>query len=262
MKKINLILLAGILFTILACNKVDNEVSEQSNTENISLRDDTSPNPILYADYQWISYIIAGMLYEDVDDKYRSQFIEISETTGVVRLNTLLENPEFYSDFASLAYFYFAEESNAQTGGDDVRALTPTNKPPRPPRGIAGDINENAYVDLFLNEISNYDCSEIYLPKVLNFDDRDWTITSTAHPLDTDSTSDGYKWMELVSGKGEEKVEVSNVLVNDEYVEDNYNIIVTRPTPTTGPTIPSFAEDCRFRNNHSEVDFSQFLNQD
>jgi len=253
MYKTNIILFAILLFIFSSCNNTLDENTMIYNNQNIEQR--SQVDPILCADLQWTAYIIAGMLYEDEDDLFRSEFIDYSESGGTVYLSTLFENPDFNSRFTELTFFYFEEESGI---GID-KATRPTNKPAKPPRGIID--GDEVQANFFLTAVKSYDCTEIYFPKELDFDNAILSITSTAHPLNTALNNEGYKW-ELNTGVKGDYIDVMNVDVDNEYVDDNDNVIVARPVPPLFPVPSQTLGDCGFLSKNNSVDFTIFLSQD
>ncbi len=248
MNKINLALFTGALLLFFACDNTMHDNTVEDKNQSIALR---SPvGPVLYADLQWVSFIISGMLLEDESDSFRSQFKRISESSGTVPLSELFDDPKFDSRFSELAYFYFEEEAGIDING----AIAPKNKPAKPPRGI---VNEGIQATLFLAAVKSYDCTEIYFPEEITFNNLSWAITSTGHPLNTDLTNEGYLWKLSLNQGG--FLNVLYVNVDNDYVDENGNIIVARLMNTITANL---SDDCGFLSNNSDIDFTVFLNQE
>jgi len=247
MKRSYLIVLMSSIFFFTACEK---EQSIQSNSEEeILLRnsDEISlERDILEAQMQWVSFTISGILLEDDQNVFRNQFQAISESEDrTIFLSELLEDEVFSDRFSLLSEFYFLDDTDIDAGN----ATRPTNKPPKPPVGIPSDEVQYTF---FIDAVQEFDCIEVYLPNILDFEADPLKILSSAHPLTNDDDNTAY----LNHIKQNEREAVLNVditkVMND---FGDQNIILVRPISSRNTTTLSSCDYSQFEVN----EFSEFL---
>ncbi len=248
------------LCVILASCQRDNEALifnqetkltvQKNDSKGYQIPTESSRNPfttasakILEKRMQWTSFITAIVLRENV--AARNDFIDRVSGQNTVLLENLLghnisNSSPFKSSFLHYLEFYTNPESNTGVSCPGGSVDDPGMPPFR-----NGEIGTGDDVLAFMNYILNDNCIEFYLPKPFQFN-INFTIASTAHPLTSDSTSQGY----IQYSNNYNCLLGREFIISPIYIVYNSNIIVARPIITN---------DCEY-TEYSGIDFTDFLN--
>jgi hypothetical protein len=199
MKKVLKLLFLTLLFVFFACETEIQEL-EITNTENTTLLNKKTLKGGTLGEQneeiarlenlmQWVSFLTAETLLDnpEAEIEFRQNISSVvnSNVAKRVSLSNLFshDNPAFMDAFQQT---YFAYSSNNWIHWDESCGRPRGGEPLPPP---SGGCNEFC---TFINAITNYYCLEMYLPNgyVTPLAGSNQSITSSAHPLNTDSYND------------------------------------------------------------------------
>lgn len=206
-KYIFLLLISTFIFSCSTEEAIEDDINSQTLLfENeISQRITTNRNDFLQSDdafelenkMQWVSYITAQVLKESA--RARNEFIEElnnSNTPKVLFLESMLNYPNdrkyFFSEFKRVFL------RNYISPGSCSGAKPEGGPHPNGELGGRSTIDYNQVFEDYLSSILNDDCLEYYLPNGFAYFESTGTgnnsspIKSTAHPLNTSASNDGY----------------------------------------------------------------------
>ena len=175
-------------------------------------------------------------------------------TNNTVNLNEFLSDIEestMYDDYWQAIWRIYNDPD------PDVPATSPPPPPP-PPGGPGGQDNNVDGPDALISYLRNDHCIEMYFPVGLDFSEEPYEITSTAHPLNSNNYNYGYVRFFDLTQVGPRTWRYAEYVdsVNQIYVNNNDNIIVTRPYRD----LSGENEICDY-DEYNGIDFTDFLDQ-
>jgi hypothetical protein len=251
----NLRIVTIVLFSALlaACSPDNNEVTPLT-PENQDLKlgaiiTEGSSNEIGHEHgLAWAAFISAKILYNTNNTSERSFFNSNYGSQSYVSYDDLVgssaQHLGFKNKFINMLTGYIGgTESSGKFGcpGDE-------DDTPEEPVVDGGNMSVQAKVQLFLDFLTDDNCTELYFPVGMSLTGN-VEVTAVAHPFGDDLTSNiGYR---RINDLGCENTEA--VVVNDQYITaNNENIIVARLRKTTGVIQCTYPE-------YSNIDFTLFL---
>ncbi len=191
---------------------------------------------------QWVSFITGKILRYNEDA--RTEVLNLLPPGKyIIRLNTLLPDngvigTAFEADFLHYLQIYM-------TPGH------PHHEIDIPPLGAPIGTPIPEVVQEFLDDVLENNCVELYFPNRLELSLAvNYTITSTAHPLNDSLSNDGIVRFFVPRNIGGIIKETNRVRVTPGYVSRNPNIIVARPYREVN--------ECSY-DNYASLDFTDFL---
>lgn len=281
---------AAILFGIftISCQQESIELSNDENLNfNQSFQTTKLPNQILNPEkeilnrgpgpisssngfetsLQWISYITAKVIYDDVIAK--NEFLASVSNNETIALENLIgvnESSQFKTKFLEYLYLF-----SSYSQGNNTGSFCPDSEriPPIPPLGsgtcttcgspiingglrVETDPVQDA-VDDFMTYVLNENCIELYFPNsLLIYSQSSFRITSTAHPLTNALENDAFlRYPDSDNSCG---VVVEAIIMSpDNVIHPSFNTIVARPYKDNSINNP-----CDYLE-YSDIDFTDFL---
>ena len=189
---------------------------------------------ILENNMQWVSFIVAEILYDDEQNLYRDGFVDaLDNNQNIIKLNDLIgEQPlflGFITEFERLFLSYY-DDIHPYSLCSNGRPNASEDSPYHMASNLIDPFKE--YRVFLLDE----NCIELYFPNELLFDSGNPTspgyvelsITSTAHPLVDDAEANvGYRRSDCIFDIYSEVDEIPKV--DNLFAQDYDNIIVARP---------------------------------
>ncbi len=257
MKTIRYLLSAVLLMVAFSCQQepVLNE------NENANLQADTSGFQLsshaatLEGAMQVNSFAVAKVA------RYNPTFRTVLENHLNLSNDNIVKLDEFLSDIqlTSSGYqdYYMAIWKIYTDPDPDVPATSPPPPPP-PPGGPGGPDNNVDGPDALISYLRNVHCIEMYFPVGLDFSEEPYEITSTAHHLNSNKNKYGYVRYFDLTQVGPRTWRYANYVdfIDQNYVNNNANIIVTRPYRDL-----SGDNDICDYDEYSGIDFTDFLDQ-
>ncbi len=246
-------LLLSLIF--VSCEK---EAIDTTDTQQINLTSsvDSQTPPCLTGEYdlferqlQWLSYIAGETLsgsstaQSELVNYFNNQRSNSIDAEDLVGPNAVLST--FSSDFHDFLIWHIENPY-----GWPSNQTTPT-----PPVNIGGTpigTPAEALATMFYDNMLVNNCVEIYLPVGLNFVAANSTVTATSHPLTNATCNEGIEWITTPLAGSQS----FGVTVDQGYLSDHVNVLVTRPVRSDLDTIPS--DPCVY-SQYPGVDFTVFL---
>ncbi|GAB5399009.1 MAG: hypothetical protein Aureis2KO_05940 [Aureisphaera sp.] len=252
-----LLLLFGII-TLHSCETEKAADAQLFTTADVKvIADNPSPesDPYTLENYsQWAAFTTSYLLRYSPDAQ--SLFQHKLGAGNVVDFDDVFQHSisagpyNFAKEFKSRLFYYI----NCCPDPDDE-----TQKPPPPgtPPFGGGDPDPEVLVQQIMDYLLQDNCMEFYFPNGINFWGQ-YSITSTAHPLNTTLENSGILRIHtpIVNEDYPNGISTFPQLVNDEYAGTGNMIIMARPVRSTSPPTPT--DPCLY-TEYSDVDFTLFL---
>ena len=248
----SLLLFAALATVFVACEKESLDATDGDLNKSLTVQEASQDEGVLGAKtgpgadtpdpfqttLQWTSFTAMRAVFDDA--LAREEFLAALDDSGVVKLDELIGSgsttPNFSAKFYDFIYNEIYAWLNPGWPGDegDKPTVPITQDPPPPPANGYPDPAAEvvAYVNQFYDEVLIYNCVELYVPSATNFNE-EFEMTSTAHPLDNSDSNTGIRrgYITVVEPKGGGTATFlwnTEDTVDDNYVSNNYNVIVAR----------------------------------
>ncbi len=226
-------------------------VSENNYSGSASQRAGQTKSGKLEHHMQWASFIAGKVLRNHVEAQDEILML-LEDETIAIPLEFLLNGQTFiaqkfdieFKNYLTL-YVIQIEQLGKPVSSFDIP----------PAQGYEEDYLASL-VDDFLDYLIVENCIELSFPKGLKFSE-EFTITSTAHPLNNDQKNEGYiRYYEPIYTDNNVLTSAEEVIASPTYTAENENIIIARPFRHS--SFPETNQSCLYEE-YSEIAFKKFL---